>query len=189
MFEGLLTGVEKANLDIDLARKKYFPDMELRVSYGQRDDDPVSGQDRADFVSAQASFTVPLWKKKRQDSKLAGSELRLSAAEKALQAFRYSLPHRINSLATEIRSLERRHDLFADAVTTQSAHLVEASMAAYEVGKVEFGTMLAAHTGLYRSELMVERYRYLIRSKIAELNELVGGVLGNESYSEEEVEK
>lgn len=166
--------VMQAEAKAELAAKDYMPDMDLKVSYGQRDEDPVTGKDRADFISAGVTLSVPLWQGSRQDSKYEGSIKRLASAKKSLLALERSLPHRIDGLLAEIEGALETRQLYLDEITVQAAQLADSSLAAYSVGKVEFSTMLSARVRLLQVELKAHRYEYLICKKLAELEETVG---------------
>jgi outer membrane protein TolC len=173
LIEARRTAVLKAKVDEQLAQKAYMPDMGFRVAYGQRDDDPVSGQSRADLFTAGVTFSVPLWQNTRQDSKLEGSKKRLVSARRSQQALEKTLPHRIDALLSEIDGARESHELFSSALTVQAKQLADSSLAAYSVGKVEFNTMLATHIRLLQVELKIEQFTYLIYKKLAELEETV----------------
>ncbi len=168
------TAVLKAKVDVQLAEKAYMPEMGFRVAYGQRDDDPISGNSRADLFTAGVILSVPLWQNTRQDSKLAGSNKRLLSARGSQQALENTLPHRINGLLSEINGARESRDLFADVLTVQAIQLADSSLAAYSVGKVEFNTMLTTHIRLLQIELKTEQFTYLIYKKLAELEETIG---------------
>lgn len=166
--------VLKAEIDLRLAEKDYMPDMNFTVAYGQREDDPVSGRDRADFLSAGVSITVPLWQNTRQDSKLEGAKNRMKSARRALQAVQKTLPHKIDSLLAEIDGARESKELFGDGISVQAGQLADSSLAAYSVGQVEFNTMLSTHTRLLQVELKIEQYIVQVYKKLAELEETVG---------------
>ena len=165
---------ERARQKVALAEKDYGPDMDFRLSYGQREDDPVSDRSRADFFSAVVTFSVPLWQATRQDSKLEAMEIRQTAAEKSIQSFKNTLPHRINSLVSDINAAQENANLLEEALTLQADQLAEASLSSYSVGKVDFNTMLRARVNTLRFELQALKYRYTALKKSAELNELLG---------------
>ena len=174
LVEARRASVLKAEVDLQLAEKDYMPDMNFTVAYCQREDYPVSGRDRSDFLSAGVSITVPLWQNTRQDSKLAGAKNRLKSARRALQAVQKTLPHKIDSLLAEINGARESKALFADGVSIQALQLADASLAAYSVGQVEFSTMLSTHTRLLQVELKIEQYIVQVHKKLAELEETVG---------------
>lgn len=159
--------IDRAKVEVQLAEKAYLPDFDLRFAYGEREDLP-------DFVSATVGMTVPLWQSTRQDSKLAAAKKRLGAAKKSLQGLRQTLPHSIDRVLAEIEGARDSYSLLSEALSVQAAHLADASLSAYSVGKVEFDTMLSARTRLLRIELKAERYKYQIYKKMAELEELIG---------------
>lgn len=165
---------EKAKLTVALAEKDYGSDMNFRIGYGQRDDDPVSGQDRADFFSASVTFSLPLWQKSRQDSQMAAAEKRQLSATKNVSSSVISLNHRLDQVLSSIEAAKENHELFKNALTLQADQLAEASLSAYSVGKVEFNTMLSARIQTLRYQLQTEKYRYQVLKKHAELLELTG---------------
>jgi cobalt-zinc-cadmium efflux system outer membrane protein len=169
--------VDRAKLDLELAERAHLPNFDLRLSYGQREENPVSGEGRADFLSAVVGMSIPLYKAKRQDSKLRGAQKRTYAAQRTLEGFRLNLPHEIENILAEINGYHEKHLLFRDALTIQAAHLAEASLAAYSAGEVEFDTMLNAQMKLLRVEEKVDVMRFQIYRKMTELERLVGAPL------------
>jgi cobalt-zinc-cadmium efflux system outer membrane protein len=170
--------VDQAEVGIQLAEKDYWPDPDFIVSYGQRDD-LRHGIDQADFVSGLVTITIPLWQKTRQDSKLAATEKSHDAALKSYRNLAESLPYRVDSLVTEINDLQENYRLYADALIVQTELWARSSLAAYEVGKVEFNTMITAQIRVLRSDLQAQRYLYSIYQKRAELEEVLGGPLAS----------
>ncbi len=168
-----LAEIELANLDIELAQKDYWPDMDFKVAYGQRDDSQT-GQDRADFFSTSVVMNIPLWQHKRQDKKLSATKLRHKAASQSYQNLAHSLPHKIDALVTDIRNLQKNHELITGALIVQADQWARSSLTAYEVGKVNFNTTINAQIRLLRFELQSENYLFSIYKKRAELEEVLG---------------
>jgi outer membrane protein TolC len=175
--------VAQSEVEINLAKKEYWPDMDFRVAYGQRDDDPT-GHDRPDFFSATVTINVPLWAKSRQNKKLAAAKKSHEAATKSFRNLAESLPYQVDALTTEIKNTQKNYKLYVDALLVQSGQWARSSLAAYEVGKVEFSTMVSAHIMLLRAELQAKRYLYSIYQKLAELEEVIGGPLEMASHNE-----
>ncbi len=72
--------IDQAGVEIQLAHKDYYPDMDFMVAYGQRGED-MTGRDLPDFVSGSVVVNVPLWYKTRQDKQLAATLKRLAAVK------------------------------------------------------------------------------------------------------------
>ena len=170
-----------AMVEIQLARKNYWPDIDFKLAYGQREED-LRGRDLADLVSASVTMNLPLWQKKRQDPKLAATKNGHQAAMKFYQNLVASLPHRVDALATEIRYTQKNYRLLSDALLVQADQWARSSLLAYEVGSVEFNTMIVAQIRLLRFELQAESYIYKIYQKGEELKEIVGGPLQPEHF-------
>ena len=168
--------VDRAAVDINLARKDYWPDMDFIVAYGQRDED-FTGRDLPDLFSASVVVNIPLWQKTRQDKSLGAKRKSYEAATKSYENLAKSLPYRIDALATDIRDTQENYRLFSDALLLQAEQWARSSLSAYVVDKVEFNTMINAHIRLLRFELKAKKYLFNTYQKRAELEELVGGPL------------
>jgi outer membrane protein TolC len=64
-----------------------------------------------------------------------------------------------------------------DALIVQAEQWARSSLTAYEVGKVNFNTMINAQIRLLRFELQAENYLFSLYKKRAELEELLGAPL------------
>jgi len=168
--------IDIAAKDVELARKDYWPDMDVKLAYGQRDED-LNGRDLPDLASGSVTLNIPLWQNKRQDSKLAAAIKSHQAAVNFYRSLAESLPHKVDALATEIRDTQKNYRLFKDAILLQADHWASASLTAYEVGKLEFNTMISARIRLLRFELQTANFKYKIYQKRAELEEILGGPL------------
>jgi cobalt-zinc-cadmium efflux system outer membrane protein len=166
--------IAQTEVETKLAEKDYWPDMDFKVAYGQRDED-FNGRDLPDFVSATMTVNIPLWAGSRQSKKLAASKKGHDAAIKSYRNLEESLPYRVDALVTEIKDTQKNYSLYADALLVQSEQWARSALAAYEVGKVEFNTMINAQIRLLRNELRSKRYVYAIYQKLAELEEIIGG--------------
>jgi len=163
-----------AGTAVELARKDYWPDMDFRVAYGQRDEDRT-GRSLPDFISAQVLMNVPLWQKTRQDPKLEATLKAKEAAEKSRQNLLKSLPYQVDAIVTEIDDTQENYKLFKEALLLQADQWARSSQSAYEVGSLEFNTMINAHIRLLRFELQADKYLYDVYQKRAELEEILGG--------------
>jgi len=168
--------IDIAAKEIELARKDYWPDMDVKLAYGQRDED-FNGRDLPDFVSGTVTMNIPLWQNSRQDSKLAAVKKDHQAAINFYRNLVESLPHKVDALVTEIRDTQKNYRLFSDALLLQADQWASASLTAYEVGAVEFNTMIGAQIRLLRFELQTTNYMFRIYQKRSELEEILGGPL------------
>lgn len=163
-----------AEADVELAKKDYWPDMEVKFAYGQREEDRT-GRSLPDFVSGQVVINVPLWFKTRQEPKLAAALKTRQAADNSYRNLAKSLPYQVDALITQINDVQKNYKLFKDALLLQADQWARSAQSAYEVGSLEFNTMISAQIRLLRFELQADNYLYEIYRKRAELEELLGG--------------
>jgi outer membrane protein TolC len=168
--------IDIAGKEIELARKDYWPDMDFKLAYGQREED-FTGRDLPDFVSASVTMNIPLWQKTRQGPKLVATQKDHQAAINFFRNLVASLPYKVDALAVEIRDTQKNYRLFTDALLLQAEQWANSSLTAYEVGELEFNTMIGAQIRLLRFELQTENYLFKIYQKRAELEEILGGPL------------
>lgn len=171
MLTALQVDIDRTQIDIELARKAYWPDMDVRVGYGQREED-FNGRDLPDFVHGFVTVNIPIWFKNKQDRKLQAAMNRRMAAERAYLELRKRLPHQVDALLSEIHTQQENYRLFKEALLTQTDQWSRASLSAYEVGKLDFDTMINAHVRRIRFELQTDRYRFSMYKSLARLEEL-----------------
>lgn len=166
--------IEQSEVDINLAEKDYYPNFDFKLAYGQREDDQL-GRDRADFVSGFVTMSVPIWSAKKQDNNLSANKKKKEAAQKSLQGLVNTIPHQVEALAAELRTLRKNLQLYEEGLIVQAEQWARSSLLAYEVGKIEFNTMINSQIRLARLQLKAEKYRFSIFQKYAELEEVLGG--------------
>jgi len=166
--------VDQAGFEIDLAKKDYWPDMDLAASYGQRQKD-FTGRNLPDFFSVSVTVNIPLWFKTRQDKKLSATQKRQKAAIHSYRNLAETLPHQVNARVTDINKFQENYGVYTEALIPQAEQWAKSTLAAYQVGELEFDTMIRAQLQTLRLELQSDRYLYNIYQKRAELEELLGG--------------
>ncbi|MFZ1200010.1 MAG: TolC family protein [Desulfobacterales bacterium] len=168
------TEINQAEVEVRLAEKDYWPDMDVTLAYGQRGED-LTGRDLPDFVSGSVVVNVPLWYKTRQNKQLAAMRKRFAAARNRYRNLVEALPYQVSKVATDINKFQENYLLFTDALLPQAQQWAKSSLAAYQVREVEFDTMIRAQLQMLQLELQSDRYLFNIYQKRAELEELLGG--------------
>ena len=175
---------------VALAEKEAMPDVDIKVAYGQRDDDP-QGNNRDDFVSLSASFPLPIWKKNRENRLIASKRAGERAAFLNYQGYRRALPHRIKGLATDLETSVDRYLYYKEDLIPRARQISMASVSRYEVGKADYEDMIDAVMDAMRGELMA--YQFLRNAWIADakLSEIAGQVAPGvwDALSQDDVQK
>jgi outer membrane protein, heavy metal efflux system len=164
--------VERNRAGLRLAEKDYYPDFDLKLAYGQRDDGP-NGR-RADMVTAMVGINLPLWYKSKQERKVTESQKDVRAAEDQLRATTNDIRFMIGDKLTEIERAERSLELLKTGIIPLATLSLDSAMSSYRANKVDFITVLDSLMTLFRYE--VQYYRLLTDSRkgIAEIEATVG---------------
>jgi len=164
--------IESRETAMKLSKISYYPDFDIGVSYGQRDDSPM--QERADFLSASVMIKIPLWYKEKEDRKVAEDEAKVRKANAEYSAMKNEILFKIKSLASEIESHVKRVELLQSGLIPQSRLSLDSALSAYRVNKVNFLTLLNSQITLYNYELDYNRAITEHEIKLAELESVIG---------------
>ncbi len=172
-LERLKAGAERAQADLKLSQKAYYPDFNFRLAYGQRDED-FSDRDLPDFFSAAVMIDIPVWHRTKQAKEFAAAGHQLRSAENRYTDFKRRLPYEIKTLAAEIEDTLQRYQLYVNELLLQAEQWARSSLDAYEVGKAPFDTMIDARMRVLRYKREASRLKFTIYQKRADLEVLVG---------------
>jgi len=159
--------VERGQLSVALAEKEYRPDIGVSYMYQQRSANP-------DMNGVTVSVNIPIFYKTKQRQGVAEASEDLLSAEKMrdnrLNEVRFELKQ--NYLAA--KASERLLILYSKGVVPQSSLALESSMASYQVGTVDFLSLLANFTTLLNYE--IDYYRQLAdyQTAVAQIEVLTG---------------
>jgi outer membrane protein TolC len=159
--------VERGQLSVALAEREYRPDIGVSYMYQQRSAQP-------DMNGVTVSVNIPVFYKTKQRQGVAEASEDLVSAEKMrdnrLNEVRFELKQ--NYLAA--KASERLLTLYSKGVVPQSSLALESSMASYQVGTVDFLSLLANFSTLLNYE--IDYYRQLAdyQTSLAQIEVLTG---------------
>lgn len=136
---------------LELARKDYYPDFDLRFSYGQRDN--FEDMRRDDMISFTVAINLPVWRAEKRDPRVAEA---VAMREQATRMYEARL-NEINAMlrqqvATAEQSLKSAR-LYETGIVPQARLAVEAALAAYQVNRVDFFTLLDNQMTVFTYEI------------------------------------
>ncbi len=159
--------VEEGRIKIALAQREYRPDIGVSYMYQQRSALP-------DMNGVTFSVNIPIFYKNKQRQGVAEATENLLGAEKMRD-------NRLNEVRLELKqqylgakASERLLTLYSKGVVPQSSLALESSMASYQVGNVDFLSLLANFTTLLNYE--TDYYRQLAdyQTELARIEALTG---------------
>ena len=169
-LDALVTKNERA---IELAQRDYYPDFELRLSYGQRER-TVDGMPRDDMITMTVAVNLPIWRKSRLEPRVAEARaMRQQAAAMADAQRVETLSGLQQQLAIETHS-RASVALNRSTLLPQAHALVESAVNGYRVGRVDFLTVLDAEMREYEAERAQAQEIAAHNKAVAEIDFLTG---------------
>jgi cobalt-zinc-cadmium efflux system outer membrane protein len=159
--------VERGHLAVALAQKEYRPDIGVSYMYQQRAAQP-------DMYGVNVSVSIPVFYKSKQRQGVAEASEGLMSAEKMHD-------NRLNEVRFELKqdylaakASERLLTLYSKGVVPQSSLALESSMASYQVGTVDFLSLITNFSTLLNYE--IDYYRQLAdyQTALAQIEVLTG---------------
>ncbi|MFQ5926312.1 MAG: TolC family protein [Terriglobia bacterium] len=159
--------IERSQFAVNLARKQYYPDVSVGYMYQNR---PLM-QEMHGFTF---SINLPVfYKTKQREGVNEATELLLSA-RRSRQNRETMVSFEVKEHYLAAKAAGELARLFSRAVVPQSSLALESSMAAYEVGSVDFLTMLDNFVTVLDYEANYYRELTNFQIALARLEPLVG---------------
>ena len=140
------------------AAREIWPDLTLGVIYGQRGM-PDGGTER--MLSLMVGATVPIWAGSRQKQMRLEAEAMREMAVADLASVKAETQARVLEILADLDRVVRLTALYRGTVLPQAGATVSSALAAYQVGSVDFMTVLD-------NQMTVNRYRLELIALAAE---------------------
>lgn len=166
---------EVARNQIELVKKKFYPDLGVGVDWIVTDDAIMSGvrDSGKDPVILMFSLNLPIWRKSYGAAELqARAQSRRTMHRK--RDIENDLLARTQRVLYEFEDSRRKLRLYDEVLVPKAEELVGASETAYSAGTVDFLSLIDAERTLLRFRLERERARANQQQRLAELEMLVG---------------
>jgi cobalt-zinc-cadmium efflux system outer membrane protein len=166
-LQGAQRMIERNQYAVSLAQRDYLPDFRAGYMYQQRPDLP-------DMHGFTVGINVPIFYKTKQRQAVVEATQNLASVKSERESRQTELYFQVKEQYLMAKSSDELAKLYSQAVVPQSTLALESSMAAYEVGTVDFLNVLTNFLTVRDYE--VNYYRELSNYEIAlaRLEPLVG---------------
>jgi len=171
--------IESARSRVELAKKKFYPDIGVGVDWIRTDDAfmPGTRDSGKDPVMLTLSLNLPVWRKSYEAAEIQARAIaRKTRLEKT--QMENTLIARVERVLYDYEDSQRKQRLYGDILIPKAQELIGASESAYQGGTIDFLSLIDAQRTLLNFELLNERAVTDNRQKLAELEMLVGVELG-----------
>ena len=167
--------VERSAAQVDLAKKDYYPDFDVRFSYGQRDN--FQDMRREDMVSLTVAINLPVWGKSKREPRVAEAESMRGQATAMYQARLNEADAMLRQQVAAAGQALRSVRLYESSLLPQARLTADASLSAYRVGRVDFFTLLDSRMTVFNAELGRAAAAVAYNKALAEIEFLTGAAL------------
>ncbi len=142
----------RGELELALAERDYYPDLELRLGYGHRERS-LEGLPRDDMVTMTFAVNLPLWRKDRLGPRVAEARALRARAAAMSESQRLETRAAIEQQAARAAEARETLALYRSTLLPQARAATEASRVAWESGSGDFGAVLDAAMRVYDASL------------------------------------
>lgn len=159
--------IERSRLEVTLAQKQYRPDIGVSYMFQQRTAQP-------DMNGVVVSINIPVFYRSKQRQAVAEATEDVLGAEKMRENRLNEVRFELKQQYLKAKAAEKLVSLYSTGIVPQSSLALESSMSGYQVGKVDFLSVLANFTSVLNYE--TDYYRQLADSltAIAQIESLTG---------------
>jgi len=173
---GLQSLIARNGRVIDLARKDYYPDFDVKLSYGQRDK-TLDGMSRDDMVSFTVAINLPVWRESKRDPRVAEAIAMRDQATDMYQAQQNEVSSKLRQQVANAEQSLKSARLYETGILPQARLAVESSLAAYRVNRVDFLTLLDNQMTVLNYEISYASALSNYNKALAEIDLLTGKTL------------
>lgn len=150
--------IERGKASLALSVRQSRPDIGVSYMFEQRTNQP-------DMNGVTVSVSLPVFWKQRQQEAVAEAAATLHSAEHMQQGQQSSVRAEVRRQYLSAETAQRLLTLYAQGIVPQSSLALESAMSEYQVGKVDFFSLISSFTSVLNYE--TDSYRKLADYNIA----------------------
>ena len=166
-FQRMQKMIERSQLATNLANKDYLPDLSVGYMYEQRPAMP-------DMHGFTFTVNIPVFYKSKQREEVRQAKEEELSASSARDNRQNELYFDLKQNYLAAKASETLLKLFSQGVVPQSSLALESSMSSYQVGNVDFLTMIGNFTTVLNYETDYYREMANYQTSLARIEALIG---------------
>ena len=170
----MLADVDAARSRLALAKRDYYPDFTVGLSYGDRIGTNPDLSDRDDLVSLNVGVKIPLYAKSKQSKAVSQRTSELSSQMYAARDVENEIYGLISSVVTQYEKARDEFSLYETGILPQASQTVESMQAGYQVNQVDFLNLIRSRITLLNYELLYWKSYTEAKQSLARLEAVVG---------------
>jgi cobalt-zinc-cadmium efflux system outer membrane protein len=159
--------IDREQLGVRLAEKNFYPDFNVKFTYQNRSDIP-------EMYGVSIGVKIPLYFWQKQRPAVAEAAASKAAEQKRLENLTTLLFFKLKDKYLAATTAQKLVSLYGTTIIPQSSLSLESAIASYEVGKVDFLTLLDNIVTLLNYELSYYEQLSNVEKAVASMEPLVG---------------
>jgi outer membrane protein TolC len=159
--------IEQGRLAESLARKEFYPDFGVGWDYINRPGLP-------EMYGLRFTVNIPIFNREKRRAAVQEAVAMQASAEKMREAVQWELTYRVREEYLAVRAAEELVLVYSKGIVPQSRLTLEASLAAYQTGKLDFLNVIASFTTVLDYELSYYEELAKYQQALARLEEITG---------------
>ncbi len=173
-LRGIQLSEQKSKLMEDAADYSYYPNFQIGLQYTQRDYSSITGQNWNDFLSVVVGITLPLGYGGGYSSKVEEAQYLQSFYREQYSSSVQSLNQSFGKIVAKLHELQIREKLISNTLLPQTEQSLQASLADYQVGRVDFVNVINAESDILKIKTDLIKIRTEYSINVSQLEFLVG---------------
>ena len=190
--------IARNEADYKLAKKSYVPEIMLTGAYGQREKGHSTkatpnvmtdtsnkstlvymrelnqNTERPDVFSATVGINVPIWFYSKQNKKVAETFHMIEQSKAEYRALSNELHYKIRDLMAKQARETELIELYEHGIIPQATQSLNSAIAGYQVGSVDFLSLLDSQVKLCNAELQASTALTQYQMNLADIETIVG---------------
>lgn len=162
---------KEKSLQVDLAKKELYPDFTASFQWQK------TGSDFPDYYMTAIEARIPVFSSKRQKPAIAQANLELKSTQKEKEATLRKLESELKRAYLTLTTNAKLLRLYDEGIIPQTRMSLESSLSAYQVGKIDFLSVLNNASTLLSYETEYDRRLADYRKAIAQIEQITGSFL------------
>jgi cobalt-zinc-cadmium efflux system outer membrane protein len=178
-LQGRLAAIARDERAVELARKRYYPNVTVGLSYMDMEKTNATTPKTASGfpnVGLFVGFNLPVYRKKLAAG-VCEAQARAVADARLYDAERDSTYREIKDLFTQAKAQRDIVGLFRNSIEPKSLLALEAATSDYRTGNVDYVTLITAWREVLQIQLQIAQVEAEIGKAMASLERAVGGQL------------
>ncbi|NOX66595.1 MAG: TolC family protein [Chlorobi bacterium] len=174
LLQKIKFGELKAQFMKEQAEYAYYPNFRLGLQYSQRDYNAKTGTNFSDLLSVVVGITIPINYGGNKTEQVNKSIYLQSFYNDQYNSALQDLQHSFGDINAKISELENRESLIIESLLPQAEQAYKASIADYQVGKIDFVNVIKAEDDILNIKTELAKVRVDYSKSISQLEFLSG---------------